>query len=75
VIPGHGELTDKKGLLALADYLSDLRAEVKGYIEQGATLEEIKKKISLPKYQKMEGYSRRLSANVEAVYEELTAKK
>ncbi|MCD6452594.1 MAG: MBL fold metallo-hydrolase [Acidobacteria bacterium] len=74
VIPGHGKLTDKKGLIAQADYLKDLRAEVKKYIERGASLEETKEKLKLPKYEKMEGYTRRLSANVEAVYKEMTKK-
>jgi len=75
VIPGHGELTDKKGLLAWAEYLKDLRAEVKKFILEGASLEETKAKLKLPKYQKMSGYERCLLRNTEAVYLEMTSKK
>ena len=75
VIPGHGELTDKNGLLAQAEYWKNLRAEVKKYIKQGASLEETKKKLKLPKYEKMGYYDRFFPINVEAVYKEITAKK
>ena len=72
VIPGHGELTDKAGLQEFINYLSDLRQEVKKFIDQGKTLEETKENLRLPKYSHFGGYNSRLSGNVEAVYRELT---
>ena len=75
VIPGHGEITDKSGLLAQAQYLKELRAEVEKFIKQGVSLEETKKNLKLPKYQKMGYYERFLPINVEAVYKEMTAQK
>lgn len=75
VIPGHGEIADKKALLAQTEYLKDLRAEVSRMIQEGLSLNEIKKKIDLSKYQKLEGYSQRFFRNVEAVYSELMEEK
>jgi cyclase len=75
VIPGHGEITDKNGLIAQAQYLKDLRAEVEKFIKQGATLEETKEKLSLPKYEKMGLYNELIPVNIEAVYREMTEKK
>jgi cyclase len=73
-IPGHGEITAKNGLSAQIQYLKDLRAEVEKYIKQGATLEEIKEKFSLPKYEKMGLYNELIPVDIEAVYREMTEK-
>ncbi len=72
IIPGHGELTDIAGLEEFINYLSDLRQEVKKYIDQGQTLEDTKENLRLPKYSHFSGYNSSLSRNVEAVYRELT---
>lgn len=74
VIPGHGEITDNKGLLAQIEYLKTLRAEVEKFIKQGASLKETKEKLKLPKYEKMGYYERFFPINVEAVYKEMTEK-
>jgi glyoxylase-like metal-dependent hydrolase (beta-lactamase superfamily II) len=75
VIPGHGEITDKNGLIAQAQYLKDLRAEVEKFIKQGATLEETKEKLILPEYKEKGYYDRLIPVNIEAVYKEMTKKK
>jgi cyclase len=75
VIPGHGEITDKNGLIAQAQYFKDLRAEVEKFIKQGATLEETKEKLSLPKYKEKGYYDMLIPVNIEAVYKEMTEKK
>ncbi|MDH5714617.1 MAG: MBL fold metallo-hydrolase [Candidatus Aminicenantes bacterium] len=72
IIPGHGELTDIAGLEEFINYLSDLRQEVKNFIDQGQTLEDTKENLRLPKYSHFSGYNSSLSRNVEAVYRELT---
>ena len=43
VIPGHGSITDKKGLEAYAGMLENVSAKVRALIEEGKTLDEIKK--------------------------------
>ncbi len=75
VIPGHGEIGDKSILRAQSEYLKTLREEVKKFVEQGISLEETVKRAELPKYKNLDGYSQRLSRNVEAVYRELKENK
>lgn len=70
VIPGHGRLTDKPGLLKMAAYLSELREAVKGAIAAGKSLEEAKKMAPLPAWKGFER-ERLLPLNIEAVYKEL----
>jgi glyoxylase-like metal-dependent hydrolase (beta-lactamase superfamily II) len=75
IIPGHGEVVDKKGFRkfsqVFSEYLIDLKAEVKRYINQGASLEEIKTNLKLPKYQHMGMAEALLPWNIEGVYKEL----
>jgi len=79
IIPGHGERTDKAGYKKAIQmpiaYLNDLYAEVEKYVKQGASLEETKKKLTLPKYQEKRFYKELLQLHVEAVYKEITTKK
>lgn len=70
VIPGHGRLTEKPGLLKMAAYLSELREAVKGEIAAGKSLEEAKKMAPLPAWKGFER-ERLLPLNIEAVYKEL----
>ena len=72
VIPGHGEITDRNGLLAKAEYLKTLRGEVGRLIKEGASLDETIGKIDLSGFHDFEGYAGRLGQNVGAVYEELS---
>ncbi|NIM11864.1 MAG: MBL fold metallo-hydrolase [Candidatus Aminicenantes bacterium] len=73
VIPGHGELASKKGLLPLARYLEDLRKQVKAAIKKGLTLEKIKETITFPAYKDFKLPELRVN-NIDAVYHELTGK-
>ena len=42
IIPGHGMLTDKQGLIAYRDVLTKIRDRIQSQIKAGKTLEEIK---------------------------------
>ena len=42
VIPGHGMLTDKQGLVAYRDMLTEIRDRIQSHIKAGKTLEEIR---------------------------------
>jgi len=79
IIPGHGEVVDKEGYLKVSqvfsEYLTDLKAEVKRYIKQGASLEKIKAELKLPKYQHMGMGEILLPWNIEGVYREIMASK
>lgn len=70
VIPGHGRITGKQGLLKMAAYLSELREAVKGAIAAGKSLEEAKKMALLPAWKGLQ-WERLFPQNVEAVYKEL----
>jgi cyclase len=75
IIPGHGEVVDKEGFIKVSEvfseYLTDLKTEVKRYIERGTSLEEIKDELRLLKYQHMGMAEILLPWNIEGVYREL----
>jgi cyclase len=75
VIPGHGELADKKGLRAQAEFFRDLRSEVKKFIQKGMSLEETKEMLTLSKYENTPGYESNLLQNIEVAYKEMSEKK
>jgi glyoxylase-like metal-dependent hydrolase (beta-lactamase superfamily II) len=72
-IPGHGEITDRTGVLKFIQYHQDLQAAVQKAIDAGLSLEEAKQEVKLPKYASYRRYERGLPGNVEVVYRELTA--
>lgn len=76
-IPGHGEVVDKEGFLEASriasEYMKDLKAEVRKFIEQGASLEKIKAYLKLPEYQHMGMAEILLPWNIEGVYREIIA--
>ncbi len=71
-VPGHGGVGNPDLLLNFQHYLNDLQLEVKEYIENGKTVEEMKKEISLPNYKTWSRYKEWLPLNAEKVYKELT---
>ncbi len=74
VIPGHGEIADKQGLLFQAEFFKDLRAEVKKYVDKEASLEQTKEMLKLPKYENTRGYDKNLAENITVAYHEMTNK-
>jgi len=75
IIPGHGEPTDMEGFITISkvfcDYLTDLKIAVKKFIENGASLEEIKAELTLPKYQQLGMADVLLPWNIEGVHREI----
>ena len=67
-VPGHGGIGNVDMLTQLQQYLTDLQAEVKRYIEEGKTIDEIKKEITVPKYRNWSKYNEWLPLNAEKVY-------
>jgi cyclase len=57
VIPGHGPLTDKKGLEAYAVMLDDISSRVEALAAQGKTLDQIKAAHPTDRWDEMCGHS------------------
>jgi cyclase len=74
IIPGHGGVTaPKENILRLAEYLTDLRAEVDSAMKKGNTLEEMKKNLVFRQYADFQ-LQQILPVNIESVYHELGGK-
>ncbi len=72
LVPGHGKIGKKEHVRQFREYLEDLRAAVQEQIQQGASVEEAKKTIRLPKYEQWYGYSDWFTENVEGMYRYLS---
>ncbi len=66
--PGHGNVGRKEHVRMFREYLEELMAEVRQYVMKGTSLEETKKTLRLPKYEKWRGYPDWFIENVEAMY-------
>lgn len=77
VVPGHFELATKDDLLRFRNYLADLRDQVAAMFRSGASLEEVKQKLNLTKYQNFRQfpkYEATFADNATAYYEQLQKK-
>ena len=70
VVPGHGPVTDKSGVVQVRDYLSFVRAEATARHEAGMSAWDAAQDIALGPFDDW-GEAGRLVVNVEAVYREL----
>jgi len=68
LVPGHGKIGRKEHVRLFRGYLEDLRAAVVDQIKKGASLEEAKKAVQLPKYEKWARYADWFPENVEGMY-------
>ena len=68
LVPGHGKIGRKDHVRLFRGYLEDLRAAVIDQIKKGASLEETKKAVRLPKYEKWGRYDDWFPENVEGMY-------
>lgn len=76
IAPGHGETSTKSLLTTQRRYFVELRAFIQQAIDDGKSLEQIKKDINLPWYKKWTGVDvKDRVENIEHVYGELTGKK
>ena len=74
VVPGHFELATKSELRRFRDYLSDLYSQVQAMYQRGATLEEVRRGIQLPKYRdfrQYEKYEATFADNAAVIYGQL----
>lgn len=74
VVPGHGKPGGREILLKKAEYLKDLRAEVKKVFDKGESLDSAKKSVKMQKYSGF-SFGEYLPLSVEGVYMEYKRKK
>jgi cyclase len=67
VVPGHGPITDKKGVQALKTYLEYIKLEARKRYDAGMSLEEAVRDISLQPFADW-GDAERICVNVNALY-------
>ncbi|HJT19148.1 MAG TPA: MBL fold metallo-hydrolase [Nitrospira sp.] len=72
LVPGHGKIGTKDHVRMFRGYLEDLRAAVQEQVRKGASLEEAKKAVQLPKYEQWQRYADWLPENVEGMYRYLS---
>lgn len=70
VIPGHGPVTDIKGMQHARDFLKDLSAEVDKAVKKGLTRVEAARSVSLSTYPDVQESFRTVANDVLALYDE-----
>jgi cyclase len=70
IVPGHGPITDDRGVVAVRDYLAYVREQAKLRFDAGMTSYDAALDISLADYDSW-GDAERIVVNVAAVYREL----
>jgi len=69
VVPGHGPVTDKRGVIAVQEYLSYIHDEAKSRYENGMKAEEACKDIDLSAFSSW-GDAERIAVNINSLYRE-----
>jgi glyoxylase-like metal-dependent hydrolase (beta-lactamase superfamily II) len=72
LVPGHGKIGKKEHVQLFRGYLEDLRAAVQEQVKKGASIEEAKKAVQLPKYEQWQRYTDWFPENVEGMYRYLS---
>lgn len=72
LVPGHGKIGKKEHVRQFRGYLEDLRAAVEEQVRKGASMEEAKKTVQLPKYEQWQRYADWFPKNVEGMYRYLS---
>lgn len=52
VVPGHGRITNKKGIKFTIDYVNALKQNVEAAVKKGETLEEVKTSVTMKEFDK-----------------------
>lgn len=52
VVPGHGRITDKKGIKFTIDYVNALKKNVEDGVKKGETLEQVKASVTMKEFDK-----------------------
>lgn len=68
LVPGHGKVGNKEHVRLFREYLQALRSAVSEQVQRGASLEDAKKAVRLPKYEQWHGYTDWFAENVDGMY-------
>jgi glyoxylase-like metal-dependent hydrolase (beta-lactamase superfamily II) len=71
VVPGHGPITDKRGVTAVRDYLTYVRDEAKARFDAGLTAFDAAREIDMTAYRGW-GDGERIVVNVASLYREFS---
>jgi cyclase len=71
VIPGHGEVTDLKGLKGARQFITDVLDAAAAAKKAGRTKEQFLSAVDLPAYSKYDGYKDRFKGACAAAYDEV----
>ena len=71
VIGGHGYKTDANATQTLKAYLTEMKEEVLGALDNDISIEEVTQNVTMHKYEKMKLYDVLHSRNVFEAYREL----
>jgi glyoxylase-like metal-dependent hydrolase (beta-lactamase superfamily II) len=71
VVPGHGPITDKRGVAAVRDYLIYVRDEARGRYDAGLTAFDAARDIDMSAYDAW-GDGERIAVNVASLYREFS---
>lgn len=71
IVPGHGPLTDKKGVAAMRDYLAYITKEARKRFDAGMPAGEAARDIALGDYDSW-GDAERIAVNVASLYREFS---
>ncbi|WPO78315.1 MBL fold metallo-hydrolase [Flavobacterium sp. KACC 22761] len=52
VVPGHGRITNKKGIKYTIDYVNALKTNVEAAVKKGETLEQVKASVTMKEFDK-----------------------
>jgi flavorubredoxin len=74
VVPGHGPITDKKGVAAMKDYFEYIEAQARKRFDAGMSVSEAANDISLTDYSAW-GDAERIVINVASLYREFSGGK
>ena len=72
LVPGHGKIGKREHVRMFREYLQDLRAAVQEQVQKGASIEEAKKNVQLPKYEQWARFADWFPENVEGMYRYLS---
>ena len=71
IIPGHGEVTDLKGLKEARQFIADVLDAAAAAKKAGRTKEQFLSTVDLPAYKNYDGYKDRFKATCAAAYDEV----
>ena len=72
IVPGHGPITTKRGVVAVRDYLSYIRREARGRFDAGLSARDAAFDITLGDYASW-GDAERIAVNVATLYREFAS--